>query len=66
MAVWHWSLPASIAAMISSCGNPNSERAVLSLSVAPSQPHSSSWNSIAPRYITQNPQAGQCRAFTDG
>ena len=37
----YWSLPARIAAMISSCVNPNSERAVLSLSVAPLRPHSS-------------------------
>jgi hypothetical protein len=49
---WPAGLPASIAAMISSCVNPNSERADLSLGVVPLRLHSSSWNSMAPRYLT--------------
>src|SRR6266849_1373562 len=47
----YWSLPASIAAKISSCVSPYSERAVLSLSVAPLRPHSSARNSIAGHYL---------------
>jgi hypothetical protein len=47
----YWSLPASIAAKISSCVSPHSERAVLSLSVAPLRPHSSALNSIAGHYL---------------
>jgi hypothetical protein len=46
------SFPASIAAKISSCVSPYSERAVLSLCVAPLRPRSSARNSIAGHYLS--------------
>src|SRR5229473_7517590 len=45
------SLPASIAAKISSCVRRYSWRAVLSLSVAPLRPHSRSWRSMSGHYL---------------
>src|SRR5271165_7412855 len=47
------SLPALIAAMISSCVSPNSARAVLSLSVAPLRPHSSPYSSMTGHCLAQ-------------